>query len=109
MQTVLTLFGLAALLVWGVRRLGVTVDVVRTVDHVIPPGVQPDMREHGLQLVLGRTPGSALPWLPICVARFFSFANCRTMRASSTVWTNGFWQKQCLPIFMARMAATPWV
>lgn len=29
------------------RRLGVTVDVVRTVDHVIPPGVQPDMRAHG--------------------------------------------------------------
>lgn len=29
------------------RRLGVTVDVVRTVDHVIHPGVQPDMRPHG--------------------------------------------------------------
>jgi multimeric flavodoxin WrbA len=28
-------------------RLGVRVDVVRTVDHTIPPGVYPDMREHG--------------------------------------------------------------
>jgi multimeric flavodoxin WrbA len=26
---------------------GVEVDVVRAVDHVIPPGVQPDMTEHG--------------------------------------------------------------
>jgi len=29
------------------RRLGLDVDVVRMVDHVVPPGVQPDMREHG--------------------------------------------------------------
>lgn len=29
------------------RRLGVAVDVVRVVDHVIPPGVQPDMRAYG--------------------------------------------------------------
>jgi multimeric flavodoxin WrbA len=28
-------------------RLGVRVDEVRTVDHEIPPGVWPDMREHG--------------------------------------------------------------
>lgn len=28
-------------------RLGVRTDVVRLVDHVVPPGVQPDMREHG--------------------------------------------------------------
>lgn len=27
--------------------LGVTVDTIRTVDHTIPPGVWPDMREHG--------------------------------------------------------------
>lgn len=27
--------------------VGVRVDVVRTVDHVIPPGVYPDMRDHG--------------------------------------------------------------
>jgi multimeric flavodoxin WrbA len=27
--------------------VGARVDVVRLVDHVIPPGVQPDMREHG--------------------------------------------------------------
>ncbi len=27
--------------------LGVKVDVVRAVDHVIPPGVYPDLREHG--------------------------------------------------------------
>ena len=31
------------------------------------------------------------------------------MRASLTVWTSGFWQKQCLPSFIARMAATPWL
>jgi hypothetical protein len=29
------------------RGVGVRVDVVRTVDHVIPPGVFPDMRERG--------------------------------------------------------------
>ena len=29
------------------ERVGVRVDEVRTVDHVIPPGVWPDMREHG--------------------------------------------------------------
>lgn len=29
------------------ERLGVRVDEIRTVDHVIPPGVWPDMREHG--------------------------------------------------------------
>lgn len=29
------------------EELGVTADVVRLVDHTIPPGVQPDMREHG--------------------------------------------------------------
>lgn len=29
------------------RGVGVRVDEVRTVDHVIPPGVYPDMREHG--------------------------------------------------------------
>ena len=29
------------------RLLGVTVDIVRTVDHVVPPGVQTDMRQHG--------------------------------------------------------------
>ena len=29
------------------RGVGVQVDVVRTVDHVIPPGVYPDMREQG--------------------------------------------------------------
>ena len=28
-------------------RLGVRTDVVRMVDHTIPPGVYPDMREHG--------------------------------------------------------------
>jgi len=27
--------------------VGARVDLVRTVDHVIPPGVYPDMREHG--------------------------------------------------------------
>ncbi|MCB0856994.1 MAG: flavodoxin family protein [Solirubrobacterales bacterium] len=29
------------------RRLGVQVELVRTVDHQIPPGVWPDMTEHG--------------------------------------------------------------
>lgn len=29
------------------RRLGVHVDIIRTVDHAIPPGVYPDMRDHG--------------------------------------------------------------
>jgi multimeric flavodoxin WrbA len=29
------------------RGVGARVDVVRTVDHTIPPGVYPDMREHG--------------------------------------------------------------
>ena len=32
---------------------------------------------------------------------------CRMRRTSVNVWTSGFWQKQCLPIFIARMAATP--
>ncbi len=30
-----------------VRGVGARVDVVRALDHVIPPGVYPDMREHG--------------------------------------------------------------
>lgn len=29
------------------REQGVTVDIVRTVDHPVAPGVQPDMTEHG--------------------------------------------------------------
>ena len=29
------------------RRLGVRVDIIRTADHEIPPGVWPDMREQG--------------------------------------------------------------
>ncbi|MDX6615677.1 MAG: hypothetical protein QOD60_768 [Solirubrobacterales bacterium] len=31
------------------ERVGVKVDVIRTVDHVIPPGVWPDMTEHGYE------------------------------------------------------------
>jgi len=31
------------------RDVGVTVDVVRVVDHVVPPGVQPDMTAHGAE------------------------------------------------------------
>ena len=31
------------------ERVGVAVAEVRTVDHVIPPGVWPDMREHGYE------------------------------------------------------------
>ncbi|RYC05595.1 flavodoxin family protein [Nocardioides zhouii] len=30
--------------------VGASVDVVRLVDHVIPPGVMPDMREHGWEI-----------------------------------------------------------
>src|SRR3954452_12320583 len=31
------------------ERLGVRVDVIRTVDHVIPPGVWPDMTAQGYE------------------------------------------------------------
>ncbi|HMU27694.1 MAG TPA: hypothetical protein PKA65_09850, partial [Solirubrobacterales bacterium] len=31
------------------ERVGVRVDLVRTVDHVIPPGVWPDMTGHGYE------------------------------------------------------------
>jgi multimeric flavodoxin WrbA len=31
------------------RDLGVSVDVARVVDHVVPPGVQTDMTEHGVE------------------------------------------------------------
>jgi multimeric flavodoxin WrbA len=39
--------GLLAIARGIMERTGVTVDEVRTVDHEIPPGVWPDMREHG--------------------------------------------------------------
>lgn len=39
--------GLASISIDLMRKLGVQVDLVRTVDHVIPPGVQRDMSEHG--------------------------------------------------------------
>ena len=39
--------GLADRSIAIMQHLGVAVDVVRAVDHVIPPGVQPDMTEHG--------------------------------------------------------------
>ena len=39
--------GLADISIEIMRRNGVTVDVVRAVDHDIPPGVYPDMTEHG--------------------------------------------------------------
>ena len=39
--------GLVAIPRGILERVGVRVDEVRTVDHVIPPGVWPDMREHG--------------------------------------------------------------
>lgn len=39
--------GLLAVSTHVLEGVGARVDVVRTVDHVIPPGVQPDMREHG--------------------------------------------------------------
>ena len=39
--------GLLAISRGILEQVGVRVDEVRTVDHVIPPGVWPDMREHG--------------------------------------------------------------
>jgi multimeric flavodoxin WrbA len=39
--------GLADIAIEIMRRRGVTVDVVRAVDLDLPPGVWPDMREHG--------------------------------------------------------------
>lgn len=39
-----TLIGISADVM---RKQGVTVDVIRSVDHAIAPGVQPDMTEHG--------------------------------------------------------------
>src|SRR6478736_3342385 len=39
--------GLLAITRGILDRLGVRVDEIRTVDHVIPPGVWPDMTEHG--------------------------------------------------------------
>jgi len=39
--------GLLAIARGIMERVGVRVDEVRTVDHDIPPGVWPDMREHG--------------------------------------------------------------
>src|ERR1700751_711130 len=39
--------GLADLSIAIMRRLGVTVDVVRAVDHQLATGVYPDMTEHG--------------------------------------------------------------
>ena len=39
--------GLAAISIEIMRRQGVTVDLVRAVDHEIPVGVYPDMTEHG--------------------------------------------------------------
>ncbi len=39
--------GLAAISMEIMRRNGVAVDLVRAVDHEIPPGVYPDMTEHG--------------------------------------------------------------
>ncbi len=41
--------GLLAIPKGIMEGLGVRVDVVRTADHVIPPGVWPDMREHGYE------------------------------------------------------------
>jgi multimeric flavodoxin WrbA len=39
--------GLLAVTRRVLEGVGARVDVVRLVDHVIPPGVQPDLREHG--------------------------------------------------------------
>ena len=39
--------GLAAISMEIMRRQGVSVDLIRAVDHDLPPGVYPDMTEHG--------------------------------------------------------------
>ena len=39
--------GLIAISEHVLRGVGARVDTIRVVDHTIPPGVQPDMREHG--------------------------------------------------------------
>ncbi|HVL90175.1 MAG TPA: flavodoxin family protein [Actinomycetota bacterium] len=39
--------GLARIAVEIMQRNGVDVEMIRSVDHVIPPGVYPDMTEHG--------------------------------------------------------------
>jgi multimeric flavodoxin WrbA len=41
--------GLADHAIAIMRRNGITVDLIRAVDHVIPEGVQPDMAEHGAE------------------------------------------------------------
>src|SRR4051795_2907128 len=41
--------GLLAISKGLLERLGVRVDVIRTVDHVIPPGVWPDMTAQGYE------------------------------------------------------------
>ena len=41
--------GLADISIALMRRLGVTVDVIRTADHVIPPGVQLALRASGYE------------------------------------------------------------
>jgi hypothetical protein len=48
-----------------------------------------------------RSDEAAVPWFPICVASFFSRAISPMRRASCNVWVIGFWQKQCLPSFIA--------
>ena len=42
--------GLVSIATHIMRGVGAQVDVVRTVDHTIPPGVYPDMREHGWEV-----------------------------------------------------------
>src|SRR3954463_283480 len=41
--------GLLAIATGIMERAGVRVDEIRTVDHEIPPGVWPDMTEHGYE------------------------------------------------------------
>jgi multimeric flavodoxin WrbA len=42
--------GLAAISMEILRRQGVAVDLIRAVDHDVPVGVYPDMREHGFAI-----------------------------------------------------------
>jgi multimeric flavodoxin WrbA len=41
--------GLLSIVLRILRATGVTVDEIRTVDHEIPPGLWPDMRDHGYE------------------------------------------------------------
>ena len=51
-----------------------------------------------------RGPSLAWPWMPICVATFFSRAIAARRLASQTLCVMGFCTKACLPCIMAHIA-----